>query len=66
MKKKRPWLRFPEIGVIIVAIEINLQPMKKFILGIAAVLLLATACQKVELKREIPTSPKESYEPLPQ
>lgn len=33
------------------------------ILGFLA--LLAVSCQNVELKREVPTSPKESYEQLP-
>ncbi len=40
--------------------------MKKFALAIIAFSLLAAGCQKVVLKKEIPTSPKESYEPLPQ
>jgi hypothetical protein len=38
---------------------------KKIIMILSAALLLAAACQKIELKKEIPSSPKESYEQLP-
>lgn len=39
--------------------------MKKVILAIMMVSLLAAGCANVELKREYPSSPKESYEPIP-
>lgn len=39
--------------------------MKKIILALAVLALLAAACSKVVLKQEIPSSPKESYEQLP-
>ena len=39
--------------------------MNKLILLLSALLILAAGCQKVELKREVPSSPKESYEELP-
>ncbi len=39
--------------------------IKKIFLLLAAVLLLAAGCQKVVLKKEIPSSPKESYQELP-
>ncbi len=40
--------------------------MKKIILVIVSIGLLAVGCgKKVELKREVPSSPKESYEVLP-
>lgn len=39
--------------------------MKKIILGVLLVSLLAAGCAKVELKKDIPSSPKESYEELP-
>lgn len=37
----------------------------KIAVTILAVSLLAAACEKVELKREIPSSPDASYEELP-
>jgi uncharacterized protein YceK len=40
--------------------------MKKVILFLGLLTLLAAGCSKVVLKQEIPTSPKESYEQLPQ
>jgi len=39
--------------------------MKKIILALISILLLAAGCTKVALKQEIPSSPKESYEQLP-
>jgi len=39
--------------------------MKKLLFIAMAISLLAVACQKVELKKEVPTSPVESYQPLP-
>lgn len=39
--------------------------MKQILLAIAIFGLLAAACDHAELKREIPSSPKESYEELP-
>lgn len=39
--------------------------MKKIILIFIGMLVLAAGCEKVELKREVPSSPKESYEQLP-
>ncbi len=39
--------------------------MQKLILGIIMLSLLAAGCQGVELKRETPSSPVESYQPLP-
>ncbi|MEK7162217.1 MAG: hypothetical protein AAB729_06030 [Patescibacteria group bacterium] len=39
--------------------------MKKSILIIAFLSLLAAGCGKVVLKQEIPSSPKESYQELP-
>ncbi len=39
--------------------------MKQTLLAIAILGLLAAGCSKVELKREVPSSPKESYEELP-
>jgi hypothetical protein len=39
--------------------------MKKIILGVAVLSLLAAGCAKVELKKEVPSSPRESYEELP-
>lgn len=44
----------------------TLRNMKKIILALAVLGLLAAGCQSVKLKQEVPTSPKESYEPLPQ
>ena len=41
------------------------KKMKKTILFAVLTLLLAAGCQKVELKHEVPSSPKESYENLP-
>lgn len=38
--------------------------MKQILFAIALVSLLAAGCQKVVLKQEVPSSPKESYEPL--
>lgn len=40
--------------------------MKRILAVLALLLLVAAGCQKVELKREVPSSPKESYEQLPQ
>lgn len=39
--------------------------MKKITFIIVALVLVSAGCQKVELKKEIPTSPIESYQPLP-
>jgi hypothetical protein len=39
--------------------------MKKIILFLALLLLLAAGCEKVVLKTEKPSSPKESLEQLP-
>lgn len=39
--------------------------MKKIILLSLAISLIAAGCQKVELKRDVPYSPPESYQPLP-
>ena len=39
--------------------------MKKILLVLGLLSLVAAACQKVELKKEVPSSPKESYEVLP-
>jgi hypothetical protein len=39
---------------------------KKFFLLLGLLTLLAAACAKVQLQQTIPTSPKESYEQLPQ
>lgn len=39
--------------------------MKLIILSILSISILAAGCSKVELKREYPSSPKESYEALP-
>jgi len=38
---------------------------KKVILVLGMLALLSAGCAKVELKQEIPSSPKESYEQLP-
>jgi hypothetical protein len=38
---------------------------KKIFLILSAFLLVCAACQKITLKQEVPSSPKESYEPLP-
>jgi len=38
---------------------------KKILLGLLLITLLGAGCKKVILKKEIPTSPKESYEELP-
>ncbi len=38
---------------------------KKIFLVLSTVLLMCAACQKITLKQEVPSSPKESYEPLP-
>lgn len=40
--------------------------MKKISIIFIGFCLLAAACAKVQLKQEIPSSPKESYEQLPQ
>lgn len=40
--------------------------MKQILLAIALMGLLALGCQNVKLNHEIPSSPKDSYEPLPQ
>jgi len=52
--------------------RVNMSPFggsafggKKILLIIFATLLLAAGCDKVVLKKEVPTSPKESYEELP-
>ena len=39
--------------------------MKKIVILIFGLLLLAAACQKVVLQHEVPSSPKESYDQLP-
>jgi uncharacterized membrane protein YbaN (DUF454 family) len=39
--------------------------MKKIIYILIGLVFLAAGCQKVVLKKEIPTSPKESYQELP-
>jgi hypothetical protein len=39
--------------------------MKYFLITIFALTLLAGACDNTKIKGEQPTSPKESYEPLP-
>lgn len=39
--------------------------MKKVLLLLIGFSLLAAACDTVPLKKEIPSSPKESYEELP-
>jgi outer membrane biogenesis lipoprotein LolB len=39
---------------------------KKFVLLLVLLTLLAAACAKVQLQQTVPTSPKESYEQLPQ
>jgi len=39
--------------------------MNKIILILLGVVMMAGACQKAELKRELPDSPKESYGELP-
>ncbi len=39
--------------------------MKKIILALALLVLLAAGCTKIQLKTEQPSSPKESYEELP-
>jgi len=40
--------------------------MKKILFTIIAISLLAAACQKVELKHEVPESPAASYQQLPE
>lgn len=40
--------------------------MKPTLFAIAIFSLLALGCENVELKREVPSSPKESYEQLPE
>ena len=40
--------------------------MKQTLFAIGVFSLLAAGCNQVELKREVPSSPKESYEQLPQ
>ena len=39
--------------------------MKQILLAVAILGLLAAGCEQVELKREVPSSPVESYEELP-
>lgn len=39
--------------------------MKKILLIVGAVVLLAAGCAKVELQQERPTSPEASYNALP-
>jgi len=39
--------------------------MRKIIFAVIGLTLLAAACQKVELKKDIPSSPRESYNELP-
>lgn len=39
--------------------------LKKVILILLGLILLAAACQKVQLKREVPSSPQASYNELP-
>ncbi len=40
--------------------------MKQILLALTLLGLLAAACQSVPLSQEVPSSPKESYEQLPQ
>lgn len=40
--------------------------MKIFALLAIGVALMATSCTKTELQREVPSSPQESYEILPE
>ncbi len=37
----------------------------KIVLGFLVLGLLAAGCQKITLKQEVPSSPRESYEELP-
>ncbi len=39
--------------------------MKKAFIVFGLLTLLAAACHKIELKKEIPSSPRESYNELP-
>jgi len=39
--------------------------MKKIVLVLGLLTLLAAGCAKIVLKQDIPSSPKESYEELP-
>ena len=48
-----------------IMIQINLPSMKQIALLLLVIGLMAAGCTKTELKREYPSSPKESYEPLP-
>lgn len=48
---------------MIVCEEIN--KMRKIIFSFLLLGLMSAACSQVELKRETPSSPKESYEQLP-
>lgn len=45
---------------------VEIKFMKKIIIIFSLLTLLAAGCAKVQLKQEVPTSPKESYEQLPQ
>lgn len=46
-------------------IKTNLGNWSKLFLLIALISLISAGCQKVVLKKEVPSSPKESYEQLP-
>lgn len=39
--------------------------MKKILLSILVLATLAIGCENVSLKQEVPTSPIESYQPIP-
>lgn len=39
--------------------------MTKILLSLMVLSLIAAGCERVELKREVPTSPVESYQPIP-
>jgi len=40
--------------------------MKKILIILSLITLLAAGCAQVTLKQDVPSSPKESYEQLPQ
>lgn len=39
--------------------------MKYFLIAVLALTFIAGACDNTKIKGEVPTSPKESYEPIP-
>ncbi|HMQ02157.1 MAG TPA: hypothetical protein PKD79_03780 [Candidatus Doudnabacteria bacterium] len=39
--------------------------MKYFLLAVLAISLMAGACDNTKIEGKVPTSPKESYQPLP-